>query len=291
MSRSLGFFFVLLSGIGFGFLGIFGRFAFRSGLSVGELLTFRFTLAAALLWLGLLIFKPTLVRLSLRQILISIALGVFGYSVFSTLYFKAIEGISVPLAALLLFTFPIFVNLGAHFLLKEKLSGREVLSLLIATLGLAILLWGPLVVNSMMSVLFGLGSALTYSIYVLTSRRFQQKVAPLSSSLYVITSTAITLFFFHRPNFHKLLELNSQQILIVAGIATISTITPLTLFLAGLQRLPSSQASIIVMIEPVVAAVAAWWILNEALTKIQLLGAGLVLGALVLNSVGRRRRP
>lgn len=288
MKRSLGFIFVLLAGIGFGFLGIFARLAFQSGLSVGELLTFRFALAALLLWLGLVIFKPRLIRLSLRQIFISIGLGVFGYAFFSTLYFKALEGISVPLAALLLFTFPIFVNLGAHFILKEKLSGPEIASLLLATLGLGILLWGPLVVNSLTSILFGLGSAITYSIYVLTSGKFQQKVPPLSSSLYVVTATAVALYVYHRPSFDKLSELSSQQILFIGGIATISTILPLTLFLAGLQRLSSSQAAIIVMIEPVIAAVAAAFILNEILTPIQIVGAGLVLAGLVLNTISKR---
>lgn len=289
MNRGIGFIFVSLAGVGFGFLGIFARLAFQSGLSVGELLTFRFTLAALLLWLGLTIFKPTLIPLSFRQIFISICLGVFGYALFSTLYFKALEGISVPLAALLLFTFPIFVNLGAHFILKERMTGREVFSLLLAILGLGVLLWGPLVVNSRTSVLFGLGSAISYSIYVLVSGKLQKNVRPLSSSLYVVTSTAVALYFYHHPSFHRLLELNSQQILIIIGIATVSTILPLTLFLAGLQRLTSSQAAMIVMIEPIVAALAASLLLGEILTKVQLLGAGMVLVALILNSVRRRK--
>ena len=281
----LGFVFVLLAGVGFGFLGIFGRLAFQSGLSVGELLTFRFTLAALLLAAGLAVYKPALLKLPLRQILISAALGVFGYAVFSTLYFKSIEGISVPLAALLLFTFPIFVNLGSHFILKERMSRLQLISLVIACLGLGILLWGPVIVNSFASVVYALLAAITYSVYVLVSGKLQKNVHPLSSSLYVIISAALALFFFHQPQFSKAIELSRQQIFIIAGIALISTIGPLTLFLAGLQRLASGKASIVVMIEPVVAAGAASLLLNENLTEIQILGSLLVLVSLTLNAI------
>lgn len=283
MQQALGFVFVLLAGVGFGFLGIFGRLAFQSGLSVGELLTFRFALAALLLFIGLLFYKPNLLKINLKQLAISSALGVFGYAVFSTLYFKSIEGISVALAALLLFTFPIFVSLGAHFILKERMPRRQIFSLVLACAGLAVLLWGPLVVHSLTSVIFAIAAAFAYSVYVLVSGRYQQKVPPLTSSLYVIISAGLALFIFHQPSFNRIPHLTSQQAFIILGIAVVSTIGPLTLFLAGLQKLSSATASIIVMIEPVVAALAAWLLLGEQLTVQQSAGGGIVLLALFLN--------
>ena len=285
MQNALGFSFVLFAGIGFGFLGIFGRLAYQSGLNVGELLTFRFTLAAVILYIGLLFYNPKLLKINLRQLGISSSLGIFGYAVFSTLYFKSIEGISVALAALLLFTFPIFVSLGAHFILKDRMPRRQILSLVLACAGLIVLLWGPLVVHSLTSVIFAITAALAYSVYVLVSGRYQQNVPPLTSSLYVIISAAVALFIFHQPSFARVPELTSQQHLIILGIAVVSTIGPLTLFLAGLQKLSSAKASIIVMIEPVVAALAAWLLLGEQLTAQQLLGGGIVLLALFLNAL------
>jgi drug/metabolite transporter (DMT)-like permease len=284
MNRALGFFYVLLAGVGFGFLGIFGRIAFQSGMSVGELLTWRFTTAALLLGLGLALFKPGLLKLPFKQILISCALGIGGYAVFSTFYFKSIEGISVPLAALLLFTFPIFVNLGAHFVLKQRMTRNQTFSLLLACVGLGILLWGPMFVNSKTAVLYGIGAAVIYAIYVLVSGQVQRNVHPLSSSLFVISSAAVTLFIFHQPDPSRVLHFNLHQISCILGLAIFSTIGALTFFLAGLQRLPSSQASVIVMIEPVVASIAAGYLLGEKLTDFQLIGAGIVIGALILNA-------
>ena len=284
MSDLVGFFYVLLAGLGFGFIGIFGRLAFQKGLSVGEILTWRFSLAAILLWVSLFIFKRRSLFLSRKQIIVSALLGSLGYSLFSTLYFMSIEGISVSLAALLLFTFPIFVNLGAHFFLKERMNRLQLFSLMIATFGIAILLWGPVFVNSFKAVVYALLASISYSVYVLVSGRFQKGIEPISSSLYVITSAAITLFFYHQPSLSRLQNFRSSELLIIFGLATICTVAPLTLFLAGLQRLSSSKASIVVMIEPVVAALAAWVFLDERLTMIQSCGAGLVLIALFLNT-------
>lgn len=283
--QALGFTFVLLAGTGFGFLGIFGRWAYKSGLTVGELLSFRFALASVLLGTGLLVLRPSFLRITRPQFLISSALGVFGYAVFSTLYFKSIEGISVPLAALLLFTFPVFVNLGAHFILRERMSKRQTLSLLIASCGLGILLYGPLVVTSLVSVIWALLAAVTYAVYVLVSGRYQKDIPPITSSFFVIVASTVTLFLFHRPDLNRVTQLTSAQMLIIIGIAVVSTILPLTFFLAGIQKLSSSKASIIVMIEPVVAAIAAWILLNEQLTPLQSVGAFLVLIALIMNAL------
>ncbi len=284
MQQFTGIICVILAGVGFGFLGIFGRLAFDSGMTVGELLTFRFTFASLMLFLGLLIYQKSLTKLNLKQILISAGLGAGGYAVFSTLYFKSIQGLSVSLAALLLFTFPIFVNLGSHFILKEHMSRKQFLSLILACLGISILLWGPVFFDSMSSIIYALAAAVAYSIYVLVSGKLQQNVNPLSSSLYVITAAAITLAVFHQPDFSRLVQLSSNQIFYIFGLSVICTILPLTLFLTGLQHLPSSQASIIVMVEPVVAALAAWQILDEKLKPFQSFGMALVFIALILNA-------
>lgn len=274
---------IILAGIGFGFLGIFGRLAFAAGISVGELLVFRFSLAAVLLWLGLFIFRRDLLRLSIRQIIISCLLGIAGYAVFSTMYFKAIQGVSVAIAAMLLFTFPIFVNVGAFLFLKEEMRLKQWLSLLMSIVGLILLLWGDMSIGKVSSIFWGLGAALTYAIYVLVSGKVQNKVHPLSSSLYVISAAAIALYLFHHPDLGRLRQFDWHEYSYILGIATIGTIMPLTLFLSGMQKISSSKASIIVMIEPVTAALAGWLILGEALAIHQIVGACIVLCGLILN--------
>ena len=279
----VGFLSVLLAGIGFGFLGIFGRLAFESGLSVGELLTARFSIAGILLLFSLFIYNRKLIFLPKKQILISFLLGFLGYAVFSTLYFTSIQGLSVSLAAMILFTFPIFVSLGSWIFLKHTLTKKQILSLIISTLGLVLLVWGPLFIKSLSSILFAFSAAITYSIYVIVSGQVQKNVHPISSSLYVILAAGLGLFVFHQPNLYKLMSLTSEQYFYILGLSIVCTILPISLFLFGLQKMKSSIASIIVTIEPVVAAVAAFFILNEKLEPHQYLGMIFVIIALLLT--------
>jgi drug/metabolite transporter (DMT)-like permease len=66
------------------------------------------------------------------------------------------------------------------------------------------------------------------------------------------------------------------------AVASIGTVVPFGLFISGLRFLPPTQASIVSMLEPVVAAVAAYLILGETLNSIQILGGVLVLTGVVV---------
>ena len=279
---------LLLASVGFGFLGIFGKIAFDQGLGVGSFLTYRFVLATLLLWAYCLLFNPSVIRFPLQQIFISALLGIFGYAVFSSLYFTAVHGVSVALASMLLYTYPFWVSVLSHFFLGERMSSRQWLCLSIATLGLAFLLWGHIEVHNTMAVLAGLGSAMTYAIYILASAHFQKKVKPLSSSLYVITFCALALYLYHHPSIKASLDLSVRAGTSVVGIAIICTIMPLTLILAGLQKMKSSEAALLTMMEPITAAAMAWFIFHESLEAVQILGVALVLGSIAARTLWAR---
>lgn len=279
---------ISIASFGFGFLGIFGKWAFSTGLSVGEFLSYRFTLAALLIWIFLLLFKPSWVKLTLKQTVIAALLGIFGYAFFSTLYFTAVEGVSVTLAALLLYTYPFWVNLFSHFFTHDKISLKEALCLVAASLGLVLLLWGHVEVHNAWAIAAGLGSAISYAIYVMLSGRLQKNVRPISSSLYVITFGAIALSLFHHPNFGTIRNMTSFQASCIFGIAIICTILPLTLELAALQKLKSKEVALLMMIEPLTAAIMGAVIFHETLSLRQFLGALVIAGALVVNTTSQK---
>ncbi|WII72781.1 DMT family transporter [Bdellovibrio sp. 22V] len=280
---------ISIASVGFGFLGIFGKWAFASGLSVGEFLSYRFTLAALLIWIFLLLFKPGWIRLTGKQTVIASLLGIFGYALFSTLYFEAVEGVSVTLAALLLYTYPFWVNVFSHFFTHDKISRKEALCLVAASTGLVLLLWGHIEVQNIWAIVAGLLSGISYAIYVLLSGRLQKNVRPISSTLYVITFGAIALSLFHRPDFSQVQSLTSFQASCILGIALICTILPLTLELAALQKLKSTEVALLMMIEPLTAAIMGAILFHESLSLRQFIGALIIAGALVVNTIAKKQ--
>lgn len=274
---------VSLAGLCFGFLGIFGKLAFASGLNVGEILTWRFLSAGLILLLLLAIIRPRLLKIDRRQFLICFCLGVFGYNVFATFYFKAIEGVSASLAALLLYTFPALVTIGARLWLKETISHRQKLAIAVAAFGCAALVWGEITLKSWTAVGYGLLSALTYAIYILASRRWQKEIHPITSGFYVILFAGLALFVWHQPSPSALLNFSSSQFGYIAGLAVISTILPMILFLSGLQKLKGAEASVISTIEPVAATVLSVLIFKEELGLSHILGGASILLSVLLT--------
>lgn len=291
-SLYIGVLFILLAGICFGSLGIFGKLLIAKNIEVGPALAIRFLFAAFLLGLFFLfqkiILKKNYFRVTGQQLLTCFLLGVLGYAVFSTLYFISFKYLSVGVSAMLLFTFPVFVFLGSVLFLKHHFDKRVVLALMIALAGLFLLLRDEFEIKNAIGVYAGLGAAICYSGYVILSDHFQKNIHPLTSSFYVMFSAGILLAMIHQPTFGEFLGEDYSNLKLFFGLSVIGTIAPLSLFLAGLQRIPGPKASVLVMIEPIVATVLAYLFFNETMSLLQIVGIGLVVIAdvLVVKSSG-----
>ncbi len=283
---------ILVSGVGFGFLGIFGKSAYAAGLTPGELLALRFLIASTLLafWLGL--FRRDALRLTRGELISSVLLGVTGYAVFSSCYFIALTGLSASLTVLLLYTYPIVVTVGARLLFGEPLGARARVALPIASLGLVLLIWGDFSVSKPIALLFGLGSSVFYSVYILASRRLLREAHPFASALVIQASAGLTLGAIHLHDPVRLATLAESAralALPVLGIAVLGTALPITLFLSGLRRLTSAETSILSTAEPATAIIAAGLLLGERLSVTQLLGGAGVMIAMLLIVTNRAR--
>lgn len=288
MNRTMGILQIGLSGFSFGFLGLFGKLAFANDLSIGELLTYRFAAATFIMAFGLACLSPRRLQISRRDLLICAGLGLFGYAVFSTFYFAAIRGVSIAMASLLLYTYPVLVAIGARFAFKERLSRAQLIALPVAVFGLVILLANGDLHAKPLAVLSGLASAACYAGYILVSSKFQKTIDPLTSAFYVMLFATLGLAMFHHPDVTKLAHATPTQAATILGIAVICTVTPLVLFLSGLQKLGNTEASLLSTIEPVTAAFLGAIVLREPLELHTALGGALVLAALAIIVTQRK---
>lgn len=286
--RNLGILEIIVSGLAFGLLGVFGKAAYHKGLTATELLSFRFSMASLVLFFILLLFKPSLLKIKMEPLLKCLALGVFGYAIFSSCYFQALKGLSASLTVLLLYLYPVMVSLGALFLFKEKISFWGWIALPLTCLGMTLLVWGDMNVRAPTSLIFGVASAIFYSIYILASRAWLKNVAALSSVFYIQMGTALTLTLLSFESVERSLSVLQTAWPILLGIAVFSTLLPMLLFLSGLKKLSSSETSILSTTEPLTAIFVAGLLLGERLSVFQYLGALCVLSALILTSLPKR---
>jgi drug/metabolite transporter, DME family len=282
--RQLGIFQVLLSGFCFGFLGLFGKTAYSLGLSPGKFLALRFLLAASILGLFFLASDRRRLAIGRRNAARAFLLGACGYSLFSSCYFTALEGLSVSLTVLLLYLYPVWVTVGARVFLGERLTRWHLFALPIALSGLVLLLWGELQVRDPASLAFGMGASVFYSAYILCSRKLLSGVEPFPAAFYVMAGAACTLVLIHVRS----LPDNFTLWGVLTATAVVSTILAISLFLAGLQKLSGAEVSMLSLAEPCTAVLLGLVFFGERLAPPQWAGSILILGGMLLAAMAKR---
>ncbi len=291
--RSSGTLMCLGSGAAFGAMAVFGKLAYGAGATVATLLSVRFLLAAALFWALLLAAgaAPEIRALGRRDVAAGLALGACGYALQAGCFFAALERIDASLLSLLLYTFPAIVAGAAVALGRERLDGRRLVALALASGGLALVVAGAGAgALDPLGAALGLGAALVYSTYILVSEGIAARVRPRVLAALVCTGAAAPL----TAGSALLGELRPGELTVagwgwLACLAAVSTVASISLFFAGLRRVGPTTASILATVEPLVTVLLAFLVFTETLGAVQLAGGGLVLAAVLVLEAPRPR--
>jgi drug/metabolite transporter (DMT)-like permease len=277
------------SGAAFGAMAVFGKLAYEEGATVGTLLSVRFAFAALLFWAPLLV--RGFARPARRDVGIALALGAVLYAAQAGCYFAALQRIDASLLSLVLYTFPAIVALAAVVLGRERADGRRVTALVVSSAGLALVVAGAGTgALEPLGVTLALAAALVYSTYILVGDGIARRMSPHLLSAIVCTGAAVTL----TAGSAALGDLRPGALTTtgwgwLACLAVVSTVASVGLFFAGLARVGPTSASILATVEPVVTVGLAMAVFGEALGPAQLAGAVLVLAAVPILHLRRRR--
>jgi drug/metabolite transporter (DMT)-like permease len=282
MNRDLGATLCLGSAAAFGAAAVFGKLAFDAGAGVVMLLFVRFGLAALVFWLALAL-RGGLQRTGRRTLLAALGLGAVGYTTQSGLFFAALTRMDASLLSLVLYTYPAFVTVAAIALGRETASRRRIGALLVASSGVVLVMVGAGGGGfDLLGAAMGVGAALTYTGYILISDRVSGDLEPLSLSALVTTGAAVTIGLAGAMTGSLDTGFEPAGWLWLALIALVSTVGAVAMFFGGLRRVGPSNAAILSTFEPPVTVALAFLTFGEALTLVQLAGAALVLGAVVV---------
>ena len=279
--------FLLVSTAAYGTMPILAKYAYRYGVQTGALLFWRFLVAAALF--ALLSRRKSL---AVRQRVVLWALG--GVFVGNALtYFVALETVPATTVSLVVYTYPVIVMLESALLGLENLTLRGLVAAALAFSGCA-LTAGAAVAHGP-GVYFALACAVIYATYIVLSSRFARDVPAETAALHLAQAAAVGLAFFAAARGGLALPPEPVAWLLVLGIALLCTVVAMYAFLAGLVRVGPGRAAVLSSLEVVVTLVLAFLFLGERLGPRQWAGAALILGAVLLQNLGRRfsldRRP
>jgi drug/metabolite transporter (DMT)-like permease len=181
------------------------------------------------------------------------------------------------------------VAILSQFILKEHLGKKGVMALGLASIGMMGLVWGELAISEPRFLLFGVGAAFFYSLYIMYSRKYLTDVPAMPSSFYVQLGAGGILSLINFKNFDRPVSIISDHPILIIGMAIICSFMAMTLFLAGLRRITSSEASILSTTEPLFGVLIAALFLKEKLSLLQISGGVLILIAMILLALSQEK--
>jgi drug/metabolite transporter (DMT)-like permease len=271
---------VIGSAVCFGTLGVFGKLAYRLGLTTPQLLSYRFALAAVLLWLAAVVTREGVPP---RRSLLGLAImGGAGYVGQSGSYFSALHFIPASTNALLLYTYPVAVTLLAVVLFGEALSWIKLAACGLAFFGTLLVVEVQLHGAAPIGIVLGLGSAAFYSGYILFGSRLLPGLPPVSATATIMTSAAVVWGSYAAATGQLAVAWTVPRIALIGSFAVLGTTIPVLTFILGLRMVGPSRAAILSTFEPASTVLLAVIILGELASPLQYVGGALIIASVLL---------
>ncbi len=287
----LGSLLVLLSATGFAAKGILAKMAYHEGLNPSTVLNLRMlsvlpVYMAGLFWFGRK--RPGLRPGPGHQDFWKIVLlGLVGFDLSAVLDFEGLLRIGAGAERLVLFLYPTFVLFLSALLGCRRIGLWEILSSILAYVGLAVITSGgrdesP---GERAGVFLVLGSAIFYAFYLVGVERVVRRVDPLylTSLVMVVATFAILSQSIISGTFHPA-HANERALLLVGAMGIFSTALPTFFMTVGISLIGASRASLLSFLGPVLTLVMAAIFLGEKMDLRE--GAGTVLILLGVGAVG-----
>lgn len=282
--------FVLAAGTLWGLMGIFVRKLGTYGFSSLQIACLRILFGAALFLAITGIFRRELLKIRLRDVGLFLGMGLLSLLLFTVCYFTTINLASLSVAAILLYTSPIWVMLLSAVCFREKITGRKLLCAAMAFGGCVLVSGiGSAASLSPVVIVTGLMSAVGYGLYSIFGTFALRKYQPLTVTTYAFLFGAAGAAILCKPAEIVTVIASAPNpaglVLFLIVTAFVTAVLPYLLYTVGLSHMRASAAAIMASIEPVVATAAGALVFGEGLTIPAFAGIALVLGAIAVLNV------
>ncbi len=235
-------------------------------------------------------------RLSRRDLLVCLAIGVFLAIHFAT-WIESLFHTSVASSVIIVSTEALFAALGAALFLRERLTLLDYTFILVAFLGVALITLsdaGATGTDAFPDAAYGnllaLTGALAAAVYFVAGRSVRQRIHLIVYVTIVFWTTSLVLFLFVLATRSPLLGFAPVTWLLFLSLAVFPTIGGHTLINWCLRYLPAAPVATSVIGEPLIAAGLAILIFTEIPGPLSALGGALALLG-ILGVVRRRAKP
>jgi drug/metabolite transporter (DMT)-like permease len=278
MDRLIGIFLIVVAAASFATSPIFARIAYDAGANPNTFLFIRFAIAATVLTL-IMVFKG--LQWPRGRLLVSLVLiGGVCYAGLNLSFYTALTLAPVSLVIVIAYMYPALVTLLSALFLKEPITNQKIAALFLTLVGVVVttgLDWG----GQYLGIVLAITTAVIYSAYFTFGSLSIRKAGPVPSSAVIFISTTIVYGVLVTIQGLELPTALSGWVAI-ALCALFSTIFGIICLFAGLKRIGPANTAMISTLEVIVAAALAILILGETMSLPKILGACMIISAVVI---------
>lgn len=205
------------------------------------------------------------------------------------LLFEAYRFTSVATATLCYYMAPVFVILASPLLLKERLTARKLVCVLIALVGMVPVSgvlgasFGGL--SELRGVALGLGAAVLYACVVIINQKIHDIGAYDKTIIQLAAAGISVLIYSLLVEDVSAMPLDLTTLALVAVICILHTGIAYALYFGAMGRIPAQTVALLSYIDPVFSVLLSATLLRQGLDVWGWIGAVLVLGAAVLGEL------
>lgn len=279
----------IIAGIMFGSTGIFVRTLTENGVDSTTLLFLRFSIAILYMIIAILLTDKSLFKIDKEDIPLLILCGLCILSL-NLCYNSSINTVTLSLAAILLSTAPVFVLIFEYFLFNEKITSIKVFSVILVLIGCT-MVTGLLEENSLnislLGIIAGIGAAVFWAIYSVSSRKsIDMGRHTFTILLYsLITITIVVIPFTNFTQITDFIYLNPlPNIIFLLMHSLVSFALPYICITISLNHLDAGTAVILSSGEPIAALIYGMIFYSEIPTALMVCGVFITIIALIILS-------
>lgn len=257
---------------------------YAAGIGVNSVLFYRYALALAIYFLWLKFIKQISLKITLKESVILLILGLF-FSLSSYTLFDAFKYIEAGIACTILFIYPVLVAVIMAIFFKEKITKTVITSIALITVGISLLYHGKEGATlNLHGVLIVILSALLYSLYIVGVKNIKQVRHMNSAKMtFYVMLFGLILYIINLNFCTELQPLTSPVLWLYAVcLALFPTIISIETINVAIKLIGSTTTAILGSLEPLTALFFGVVIFHEQLTLRIISGIVAVLFGVIL---------
>lgn len=210
------------------------------------------------------------------------------------LLFEAYNLTTVAIAALCNYMQPIIVLLLAPLVFKERLTAKKLICAVIAVAGMVLVSGvtegGVLEGSHIKGVLFGLGSAFLYAMFVIVNKKIANIDPYAKTVIQLLTAAGVMIPYLVFSGDLRRVAFSPLTVILLLVVGIVHTGIAYVIYFRSMEGLKAQSIAILSYIDPIAALLFSALLLKESLSIAGLVGAVMILGAAIVSELERKKR-